>query len=66
MSPKASTSSAEVAFASMRRVAEVDRATETQLVAHDNVAGVRDRMADDGHFLTTGRGWNGQRGAHTT
>ena len=36
-------------------VAEVDGAAEAQLVAHDDVAGVRDRMADDGDFLAAGR-----------
>jgi hypothetical protein len=30
-----------------RRVAAVDRAAEAQLVAHDVVAGVGDRVADD-------------------
>ena len=48
------------------RVAEVDRAAEAQLVADDDMAGVRDRMADDGHFLTGGSGGGGHDGAHST
>ena len=37
-----------------RRIAEVDGAAEAQLVAHDDVARVGDRMADDGDFLAAG------------
>ena len=36
------------------RIAEVDGAAEAQLVAHDDVARVRDRMANDRDFLAAG------------
>ena len=36
-----------------RRVAEIDRAAEAQLVSDDNVTGVGDRVPHDGDFLTT-------------
>ena len=50
-----------------RRVAEVDRAAEAQLVADDDVARVRDRMADDRDFLAAGDArWTGTVSAHTT
>ena len=36
-------------------IAEVDRAAEAQLVAHDDIARVGDRMADDRDFLACRR-----------
>ena len=48
------------------RVAEVDGASEAQLVAHDDVAGVRDRMANDRDFLAAGMRGDGHGEAHTT
>ena len=43
-----------------RRIAEIDRAAEAQFVTHDNMARIRDRMADDRDFVNgrerTGRG----------
>ena len=38
----------------VRRVTEIDRASEAQLMAHDDVARIRDRMANDGDFLAAG------------
>ena len=35
-----------------RGIAEVDRAAEAQFVTDDGVARVRDRMTDDGDFLS--------------
>ena len=66
MSPKASTSSADVALASMAASPRSIGAAEAQLVADDDVAGVGDRMTDDRDFLAAGSGigWHGE--GHTT
>ena len=48
------------------RVAEVDGASEAQLVAHDDIARIRDRMADDRDFLAAGMRGGGHGETHST
>ena len=44
-----------------RGIAQVDRAAEAQLVAHDDISRVGDGMTDDRYFLAAGGGigWHG-------